>query len=164
MKSYYELARAFQEEVGQPAYDVPTLPKGDRRLLRFNMLVAEFSELMCALYGIDPEDLICKGMKYNISQLILDHLSKAHLDQIRVKPLDFANVARQIVDMHFVLSGTSAEFGLPEEEVFVEVWTANMMKAGGPKRDDGKQLPPPGWEPPDVQGVLDNYTERYNKE
>ena len=29
-----------------------------------------------------------------------------------------------------------------------------MAKAGGPLREDGKRLKPPGWTPPDIAGVL----------
>lgn len=158
MNNYYSMVRLFQEKVEQPCFDLPTLPSGDRRLLRFKMLVSEFAELVCALYGIGPEDLVCKGLKYNLTRMIFDHIKDAGVHDV-----DFANLARQICDVHFVLSGTSAEFGLPEDEVFVAVWEANMAKAGGPKRADGKQLPPPGWEEPDVQGVIQNYIDGYHE-
>jgi predicted HAD superfamily Cof-like phosphohydrolase len=35
-----------------------------------------------------------------------------------------------------------------------EVHRANMAKAGGPKRADGKHMKPEGWTPPDVAGEL----------
>lgn len=151
--SYIDDVRDFQIATGQPVLDKPDVPPGERRLLRYNMLCSEFAELMCSLYGIDPEDLICKGMKYNLTKMIREHLMEAGY-----KRLDLANVARQIADLHYVLCGTSLEFGLPEEQVFDEVHRANIEKAGGPKRHDGKQLPPPGWKPPDITWIIEHYS------
>jgi predicted HAD superfamily Cof-like phosphohydrolase len=34
------------------------------------------------------------------------------------------------------------------------VHRANLAKAGGPRRADGKLLKPPGWQPADVTAVL----------
>jgi len=37
---------------------------------------------------------------------------------------------------------------------YEEVHRTNMAKLGGPKREDGKQLKPPGWEPPRIGEIL----------
>jgi predicted HAD superfamily Cof-like phosphohydrolase len=34
------------------------------------------------------------------------------------------------------------------------VHRANLQKAGGPRRNDGKLLKPPGWQPADVKSVI----------
>jgi|SRR3954471_2875071 predicted HAD superfamily Cof-like phosphohydrolase len=152
--NYYQLVRDFQIAMGQPCADEPHPLDGDRRALRFNMLCAEFAELMCALYGIEPDDLICKGLKYNLTKLVREHLLEA-------KPggVDFVNLARQMVDLHYVISGTAAEYGIPEDEAFEEVHRANMDKRGGPIRADGKQLPPEGWREPDIAAVFEDHQE-----
>ena len=35
-----------------------------------------------------------------------------------------------------------------------EIQRTNMAKVGGPVREDGKRLKPPGWQPPDIEGEL----------
>jgi predicted HAD superfamily Cof-like phosphohydrolase len=44
--------------------------------------------------------------------------------------------------------------GVDLQPFFEEVHRANMTKAGGPKREDGKQLKPVNWRPPDMAAVL----------
>lgn len=59
------------------------------------------------------------------------------------------------IDLMVVTLGTLIEMGVKDVEPFWdEVQRANMEKAGGPKRDDGKQLKPEGWKPPDHARVF----------
>ena len=39
--------------------------------------------------------------------------------------------------------------------VFEAVHAANMAKVGGGVREDGKVLKPPGWQPPDVEAIIE---------
>ena len=57
-------------------------------------------------------------------------------------------------DVLAVVYGTAAEFGIDLAPFWDEVHRSNMAKAGGPVREDGKRLKPPGWTPPDIAGVL----------
>lgn len=59
-----------------------------------------------------------------------------------------------MVDTIVVVLGTAIEMGVDLDPFWDEVQRANMSKAGGPKRDDGKQLKPPGWTPPDHAAVI----------
>lgn len=152
--NYFDDVQEFMGAAGQKVPLELTVPKDDQRLLRFNMLCSEFAELICAMYGIGFDDLICKGMKYHLKKRLAEFITEAEGD---FRHIDFANLAHQIVDMHYVLSGASVDFGLPEPDVFNEVHRANMAKIGGPKRADGKQLPPTGWMPPNIAAVLDEY-------
>jgi predicted HAD superfamily Cof-like phosphohydrolase len=151
--NYFEDVQEFMGAAGQKVPLELTVPSAEQAVLRFNMLCSEFAELICAMYGIGPEDVICKGMKYHLKKHLGEFISEAG----PVHQLNFVNLGHQIADMHYVLSGASVDFGLPETEVFAEVHRANMAKIGGPKRADGKQLPPPGWTPPNIAAVLDEY-------
>lgn len=44
--------------------------------------------------------------------------------------------------------------GLDLFPFYEEVHKTNMAKLGGPKREDGKQLKPPGWQPPRIAEIL----------
>jgi predicted HAD superfamily Cof-like phosphohydrolase len=146
--SFSAQVMAFHMAVDHPVATVPKVPRSERCKLREDFIISEFVELMYAMRGIKADDPVVALGKVTMRNL---------LDAITLPegPPNIEEVARQIADLHYVLSGTSLEFGIPENEVFREVHLANMKKAGGPKREDDKQLPPEGWEPPDVQGVLD---------
>lgn len=65
-----------------------------------------------------------------------------------------SNVADAIADLLYVVLGTAVACGIDIGPVWEVVHAANMKKAGGGRRADGKRLKPTGWEPPDIAGVL----------
>ena len=67
---------------------------------------------------------------------------------------DIARAVHELTDLLYVTYGTLLEFGVDADTVFAEVHAANMRKLSGPKRADGKQLKPDGWEPADVAAVI----------
>lgn len=67
---------------------------------------------------------------------------------------DFPEAIDALADMLYVIIGTFQSFGVDAQTVFNEVHRANMLKLIGPKREDGKQLKPEGWTPPDIAGIL----------
>lgn len=69
---------------------------------------------------------------------------------------DPVETADAIGDLVWVLCGFSARLGYDLDAVWAEIKLANYKKVGGPRRDDGKLMKPPGWEPPDIQGALRN--------
>ncbi len=71
-----------------------------------------------------------------------------------VDPVELAPLAHELVDLLYVAYGALDSFGLPADAIFAEVHRANLAKAGGPRRADGKLLKPPGWQPADVAGVV----------
>jgi predicted HAD superfamily Cof-like phosphohydrolase len=62
-----------------------------------------------------------------------------------------------IADILYVVFGVAARLGLSEQQfgaVWAEVRRANMDKANGPLREDGKRLKPAGWKPPNIKAAL----------
>ena len=71
---------------------------------------------------------------------------------------NIVKIADAICDLHYVLSGTSVSFGIPEDECFSEVQRSNMSKlmpdGSVLRRDDGKILKGPNFSEPDLVRIL----------
>lgn len=77
------------------------------------------------------------------------------------KELDVAMLDRNmpatidaLCDLLYVVFGTAVVLGVDIEPFFDEVHRTNMLKSTGEVRADGKRLKPPGWKPPDIEGML----------
>lgn len=68
---------------------------------------------------------------------------------------DLVSAIDGMVDLLYVIHGAAIEWGVDLDPFFDEVHEANMAKVGGPVREDGKRLKPPGWKPPDIAAVLE---------
>lgn len=64
-------------------------------------------------------------------------------------------LVHELTDLLYVVYGGILACGVDPDELFDEVHRANMRKISGPRRPDGKQLKPAGWQPADVAGVVD---------
>ena len=67
---------------------------------------------------------------------------------------DILKIADGGVDLIYVILGMFLEYGIPFAPVWNEIHRSNMNKMGGPVRDDGKQLKPEGWVPPDIEAAV----------
>ena len=74
------------------------------------------------------------------------------------KPETIAAMMKEMADVQYVLSGTSAVFGLPMQQVFDRVHSSNMSKLGPDGkplfRADGKILKGPNYQPPDLDDLV----------
>jgi len=59
-----------------------------------------------------------------------------------------------VIDLVYVLIGRAVSYGVDLRPVWDAVHRANLAKAKGPRRADGKILKPEGWQPPDVAKIL----------
>jgi predicted HAD superfamily Cof-like phosphohydrolase len=67
---------------------------------------------------------------------------------------ELVGIADGLADLLYVVYGTAVSYGIDIRPIFEEVHRTNMAKAGGPTRDDGKVLKPDGWQPPNLQPIL----------
>jgi predicted HAD superfamily Cof-like phosphohydrolase len=133
--------RALGQPVGGPA---PAVPPEARVRLRMRLIAEEFFETMAA----------CTANAPALKRLgEIEHLLK---ELIEVAPIsvDLPALVDGLCDLDYVVEGTRVEAGVCGAAVHAEVHRANMAKAHGPKRADGKVLKPEGWTPPDIETVL----------
>lgn len=63
---------------------------------------------------------------------------------------DLAHLVHELTDLLYVTYGSLLACGVEPDGAFRELHRANMHKISGPRREDGKQMKPPGWEPADM--------------
>ncbi len=127
----------FHAAVGAPVPEEPRVPPLDILQLRQKLLQEEFSEASEAL-----------GTLTAVLQT----------DQ-PVQPTDVTEWVHELTDLLYVTYGAILACGVDPDPIFAEVHRANLSKAGGPTREDGKILKPPGWQPADVRGVIEKQVE-----
>ena len=65
-----------------------------------------------------------------------------------------AHLMHECADLLYVAYGAMVSMGADADAVFAEIHRANMQKANGPRRADGKVLKPKDFVPADVFGVM----------
>lgn len=65
-----------------------------------------------------------------------------------------AHLVHELADLLYVTYGSLLACGVDPDGVFRELHRANVYKITGPRREDGKQLKPSGWEPADMRAEL----------
>ena len=114
---------------------------------------ADVAEFMRAMgQRVEAQPTIIDGPTHDLRLALIDE----ELDELR-EAMDaerMVGVADALVDLLYVTIGTACAYGIDLGPIWDAVQAANMAKAGGPIRDDGKRLKPEGWRPPDVSGLL----------
>jgi predicted HAD superfamily Cof-like phosphohydrolase len=137
-----EQVREFHVAMDVPAdAPAPTIISDDRVRLRAALIAEEFFETLGSMIRISPE--LHEAQDF-VMRLIASE----------VVSVDLVELADGLADLDYVVEGTRLEMGIDGAPVAAEVHRANMAKLGGPIAPNGKRLKPPGWTPPDIEGVL----------
>lgn len=67
---------------------------------------------------------------------------------------DFPGLVDGHLDLIYILIGNLISFGVDPRPLWDEIQRANMSKLPLRKDAQGKVLKPPGWKPPDIEGLL----------
>jgi HAD superfamily hydrolase (TIGR01509 family) len=125
--------RQFHATLEAPLPARPTLRDADLLALRLRLISEEYEEVT-AVYR----------------QLIAAMQNGAQPNPVEA----LAPLAHELADLLYVTYGALESCGLDADAIFAEVHRANLAKAGGPVRADGKLLKPPGWQPADVTAII----------
>ena len=136
---------AFCRAARHPVRDLPQTPPTDELKLRLNFVIEEFFELLEAIY---PQ-------LGDVNNKAVTHRGGEVLQYLQPQP-DLVAVADAMADLDYVVEGLRLAFGINGAPIAEEVQRSNMEKfgPGSWKREDGKQMKPPGWTPPDIEGEL----------
>lgn len=125
-----EKIREFHEAVGAPLPTKPTIPGKGQMQMRQRLIDEEYAE---------------------VTEAFTAFLAAMEND---TEP-DLTALVHELTDLLYVTYGAIQTCGVDPDPVFAEVHRANLTKAGGPRRGDGKILKPPHWQPADVQFVIE---------
>lgn len=120
----------------------PVVPSDDVVRLRARLITEEYFETMRALF--------VRGFHMQEAE----NCARAAINSARVS-VELPEFADGLADLMYVTEGSFLAFGIDSTPIHAEVQRANMAKIGGPVREDGKRLKPPGWTPPDIDGVIE---------
>lgn len=93
---------------------------------------------------------------YQTQQLRKQLVEEEHTElQAALTSSNLAEIADASADLIYVVLGTLVSYGIELRPIWNEVQHCNMLKVPGPKRADGKQLKPEGWQHPNIQKLID---------
>ncbi len=141
MTTLRDQVRAFHAAMGVVDRDTPGVPDDETVRLRLRLITEEYFEALISC-GLHTEAL-------HDARQIIDH--EIEHDEIDVDLPDFVDA---LADIDYVAEGTRAQFGVDGGPIADAVHAANMLKAGGTRRADGKIGKPEGWQSPDVAWEL----------
>jgi predicted HAD superfamily Cof-like phosphohydrolase len=141
-----DLVREFHIAFNRPVRDTPDVGSANERVLRVRLMleeVLEFAKAAGVLVAFDGEIIPT-----------VDHLGfSAEI----FKP-DLAQMAHELADVQYVVSGTAVQLGIPLDACVAEIHSANMRKLGSDGKPivdaHGKVRKPDGWRPADVASIL----------
>lgn len=140
----YRMVYAFHVRAGQLINTKPTtdVPEKIARL-RAKLILEEAFEVARAIYGDHP------------TLLILQTEALALTDRAPVE-LNLPQLVKELGDVDYVIEGTRISYGVNGLPIAQAIQKSNMAKFGPGSwvREDGKQMKPPDWQPPDIEAEL----------
>jgi len=136
-----QMLKQFCAAFGIKNPEFPMVPNEEAVHKAVRLIAEEFCEFLEAVYGKQPwideiKDILADCIGY---------------DQPAV---DLVEAADALGDTAYVVESAFQAFGINSEPVLDEIHRTNMNKRGGAKREDGKQLKPEGWQPPQIAQIL----------
>lgn len=138
MKQVESDIRAFMTKADQKQPKVPTIPTDDVLVLRAKLDVEEAME-KCRAYGVTV----------TVNGVDISHENTEFVFKAEKEP-SLVEIADATADQVYVGVGGAIACGIKMERIWEIVQGSNMDKfgEGSYRREDGKQMKPPGWKPP----------------
>jgi predicted HAD superfamily Cof-like phosphohydrolase len=119
--------------------------------------IREFHQALGADMPVQPTlpDVATLTLRQTLIREEYDEVTAVFQQLIAGQASDITPLIHELTDLLYVVYGAIEACGVDADPVFAEVHRANMQKMTGPRRADGKLLKPPGWQPADVCGVIE---------
>jgi predicted HAD superfamily Cof-like phosphohydrolase len=116
-------------------------------------MLREFHAMKQIHYGVVPDHPTAE-VPPQVRDCRIDLLSE-EVEELRVALLagDLVGIADGVADVVYVAVGTAVRYGLPFDALLAEVHRSNMTKIN-PEPGSMKLVKGPGYEPPNISGVL----------
>jgi predicted HAD superfamily Cof-like phosphohydrolase len=147
-----ENVRQFHRAMGQGVRDVPSVPDEKVVRLRARLVTEETLEMLRAMFDVSGAWADSDSAMMYVMQRIQADL-KTIIDEAKID-VCMPELADSFADVDYVVAGSRLAFGIDGAPIAAAVHRANLAKADGPVREDGKRGKPPGWQPPDIEGEL----------
>lgn len=118
--------RDFHDAIGEDRRDTPTPPDRALLTLRRTLIQEEAAEVDVEFQAL--------AARLDAGETLAAH--------------DLTALAHELADLLYVTYGAFDRLGLDADAVFAEVHRANLTKASGPRRADGRSSNPKGGSPP----------------
>jgi predicted HAD superfamily Cof-like phosphohydrolase len=119
----------FHRAIGRVLPERPTVPDAAELVFRLTLLTEEMTEVQEAV----------GSLKQKLPEAVT---------------ADVFPLAHELVDLLYVAYGALLALGITPDLAFAEIHRVNMHKTTGPRRADGKQLKPQGWQAADLSKVF----------
>lgn len=136
------LIRDFHKKLGYPIATEPIVPSDGKAYFYSMLVVEEALELIAAL-----------GFEVRITQALGTNIVEA----TKTGAPDLVKIVDSLRDLEYVMGSLEVVLGLQDaaDDTFIAVHEANMEKQpAGSLGGDMKPTKPPGWQPPDIRGIL----------
>ena len=133
----------FHEAFDLVRRDTPGDVDPQTRQLRLGLILEELLEFAVAAGAGQP---VADALRHAASVC-----SQAPQTENRA---NLVGVADALADLLYVVYGACVSYGVDIWPIFQEVHRSNMAKVGGHKREDGKWIKPPHWQPPRIAPLL----------
>lgn len=152
MNRMQALVQKFHREVLKQSHS-PAEPQLRNPKLRSRLSLEETFEKVIAFLGSS------EGLR-TIDEMRAEIVKRVEANPARYAEPNLIEAIDGICDSIVVNCGDAEDIGIDIEPFYEEVMRSNLAKAGGHIDEHGKQHKPPGWTPPDIEGVLAVLRER----
>lgn len=150
-KNPAELVREFHKAFALPIRDIPDVGTPEERVLRVRLMLEEVLEFAKAAGVRIAPSLRSDDCINDLGDLEV-------FDSPEEITPDLVQMAHELADIQYVVSGTAVQLGIPINECVEEIHSANMCKLGPDGKpiidESGKVRKPEGWKPADVANIL----------
>jgi predicted HAD superfamily Cof-like phosphohydrolase len=152
---HQQLVEKSKRYANQELLEEPGEPSIQTRVLQATLILEEALETIWEGLGV----YVCLSVNKGTWTPLTGKHDNVEVNFAADRDFDLIKLIDGCCDLKVVTTGTLSACGVPDEPFQQEVDNNNLTKFPGGKptlREDGKYMKPPGYKPPDFEGVLNS--------